>query len=328
MTSVVSTLRQAIVAFVASIFAVSSLHAQTVGQAVPITALTFQQELRVELVDFAPQNGFDLTLFASNTAGGPLVARLPFVNVFSSNAEVEAGIKPSWSFPGVPPGTYYVVMVAGIVGAPTVPAAAWRRFVIAGGCPNVPGFGVIDPLSGGQVPGQLRLFLGTSDGCASTFDLDAGTTPGGSDVARLSGVQKSVAGPTPPPGQYYVRARGRNAAGVGAYSSVLPIAVPACNIILGERPPLGTTNLRATVSGTTVTLSWTTSTPVPGFPVTYQELVVFNPGGGYENPVLLMPAATTTVSGVVPPGTYTVGVRDGNACGAAYDHDVITFVVP
>ena len=235
---------------------------------------------------------------------------------------------PYWFFPGVPRGTYYVVMVAGIVGAPTVAPSAWSRFVISGGCPSVPGFGVIDPLSGGQVPGQLRLFLGTSDGCASTFDLDAGTTPGGSDVARLSGLGKAVAGPTPPPGHYYVRARGRNAAGAGAYSSVLPIAVPPCDPNLGERPPYGPTNLIANVVGQTVTLSWTASTPVPGFPVTFQELLLFNPAGGYANPVLLLPATATSVSGVVPPGSYTVGVQDGNVCGITNNFAAVSFVVP
>lgn len=328
MTHVLPALRQGVVAVLASIFAVSTLHAQTVGQVVPITVQTFQQELLIELQDFAPQNGFDLTLFAANTAGGPLVARLPFVKVASSNGDVEAGIRPAWYFPGVPPGTYYVVMVAGIVGTPTVPAAAWRRLVIAGSCPSVPGFGVIDPLSGGQVPGQLRLFLGTSDGCASTFDLEAGTTPGGSDVARLSGLDKAVAGPTPPPGHYYVRARGRNAAGAGAYSSVLPIAVPACNPVLGERIPHGPRNLTANVVGQTVTLSWTAGMPVPGFPVTFQELLLFSPAGGYANPVLLLPATVTSVSGVVPPGSYMVGVQDGNVCGVTNQFASVSFVVP
>ncbi len=327
MTQILPTSRRCIVALIATLCAVSPLQAQAVGQVVPIKVYTYRQELQVQLQDFAPQDGFDLTLFASNTAGGPLLARLPFTNVASSNGEVEAGLKPLWNFPGVPPGAYYVVMVAGIVATPAVPASAWKGFVISGGCPSVPGFGVIDPLSGGQVPGQLRLFLGTSDGCASTFDLEAGTTPGGSDIARLSGLDKALAGPTPPPGHYYVRVRGRNTAGLGAYSSVLPIAVPACNTHLGERTPLGPTNLKASVAGNNVTLSWTTSAPIPGFPVTYQELLVF-PGGGYENPVALLPATTTSVSGVVPSGTYTVGVRDGNVCGAANDYDVIQFVVP
>lgn len=54
--------------------------------------------------------------------------------------------------------------------------------------------------------------MGTSNGCASTFDLEVGTTPGGSDIAR--------------PGADTVGVRDGDVCGAAYHYDVIELVVP------------------------------------------------------------------------------------------------------
>jgi hypothetical protein len=309
----------------AAVFVLSSLPASAaVGQSLQVDVRVFGQGVSITLLDWAvAEADAGATLFASSSPGGTLLARVPLLPPYQ--IDLEAGILPTFRFNGVPPGNYFVIMVSGVVGAPAVPLSAWRQMVVSGCCSAAPGIGFVGRDSG-QGPGTLRLFLASGDGCASTYELEAGTTPGASNIGTFTNLGQSLVVPTPPPGVYYVRARGRNAFGAGALSDVLPIAVPDCEPSLGQRPPDGPFNLRATVVGNNVTLTWTQS---PGGPAqTFQELLLLHLRVGSQPvPTLLFPATATSVSATVPSGQYQVAILGGNACGKS-DNDAVQFTVP
>ena len=309
----------------AAVFVLSSLPASAaVGQRLQTEVRVFGQSVSITLLDWAvAEADAGATLFASSAPGGPLLARVPLLPPYQM--DLEAGILPTFRFNGVPPGNYFVVMISGVVGTPTVPPSAWTQMVVSGSCSAAPGIGFVGRDSG-QGPGTLRLFLASGDGCASTYELEAGTTPGASNIGTFTNLGQSLVVPTPPPGVYYVRARGRNAFGAGALSDVLPIAVPDCNPSLGQRPPDGPSNLHATVVGNNVTLTWTQSPGGP--PQTFQELLLLHLRVGAQPiPTLLFPATATSVSATVPSGLYHVAILGGNACGKS-DGDAVQFTVP
>lgn len=311
--------------FAAALFALSSPPASAaVGQPLQIGVSVFGQAVHVVLLDWATAEGdAGATLFASSSPGGPLLARLPLLPPYEMN--LEAGILPTFRFNGVPPGNYYVVMISGVVGTPTVAPSAWTQMVVTGGCSAAPGIGFVGRDSS-AAPGTLRLLLASGDGCATTYELEAGTTPGANNIGTFTNLGQALVVPTPPPGVYYVRARGRNAFGAGALSDVLPIAVPACDPALGQRPPDGPFNIKAAVVGNTVTLTWTQSPGGP--PQTFQELLLLHLRVGAQPvPTLLFPAAATSVSATVPSGLYHVAILGGNACGKS-DVDAVQFTVP
>ncbi len=306
-------------------FAALPAAARTPGQALTFSTSVFGQLVQVVMLDYTTaeiDNG--ATLFASSSPGGPVLARVPLLPPYQYN--VEAGLSPMYNFNGVPPGVYYLVLVSGVVGAPAVPGSAWRQVVVSGGCPAaVPGIGsVVRDTS--AAPGTLGLFLASGDGCGTSYELEAGSTPGAGNIGTFTGLLQALVVPTPPPGVYYVRARGRNAFGAGAWSDVLPISVPGCVAASGQRPPDGPFLLKASVVGNNVTLTWTQSAGGP--PQTFQELLLFHLRVGAQAvPTILLPGNISSVSAAVPPGVYAVGILGGNACGKS-DSDNIQFTVP
>ena len=306
-------------------FAALPAAARTPGQALTINTYVFGQVVQVVMLDYTTaeaDNG--ATLFASGSPGGALLARVPLLPPYQYNAE--AGLSPIYNFNGVPPGTYYLVLVSGVVGAPAVPNSAWRQVVVSGGCPAaVPGIGSV-VRDTGAAPGTLGLFLASGDGCGTSYELQAGTAPGAGNIGTFTGLLQALTVPTPPPGVYYVRARGRNAFGAGEWSDVLPISVPNCVEALGQRPPDGPFLLKASVVGNNVTLTWTQSAGGPS--QIFQELLLFHQRVGAQPvPTILLPGNISSVSAAVPSGVYSVGILGGNACGKS-DIDNIQFTVP
>lgn len=310
---------------VAALLAVSAAPAAAAaGQPLHIQVGVFGQLVRITLEDWAiAEADAGATLFASSSPGGALLARVPLLPPYFK--DLEAGILPTFQFNGVPPGNYYVVMISGVVATPAVPGPAWSQLVVSGTCSGVPGIGSVTNDTT-AAPGTLRLLLASGDGCGTSYDLEAGTSPGTNNVGTFTGLGQALVVPTPPPGVYYVRARGRNASGAGALSDVLPVSVPACVDALGQRPPDGPFNLRATVVGSTVTLTWTQSPGGP--PQVFQELLLLHLRVGSQPvPTILIPGSASTVTATVPAGSYHVGILGGNACGKS-DIDTIVFTVP
>ncbi|MEZ5287771.1 MAG: hypothetical protein R2712_23805 [Vicinamibacterales bacterium] len=50
--------------------------------------------------------------------------------------------------------------------------------VVSGTCAGPPAIGFVNRDLGNAAPDAVRLFLGSGDGCATTMELEAGTTPG------------------------------------------------------------------------------------------------------------------------------------------------------
>ncbi len=327
-----SVIRASVSVLFAMFIASSPLVARTVGQALPVEVGAFSASSQVVIVTMTNASAWSVamtdggvTIFASYTAGGPVIARVPVLPPFV--VDLEAGIYPTFNFGGVPPGTYFIAMVSGVVAAPSIPVSAWRPVVVSGGCSGPPGIGFVNRDLGAESAGSVRLFMGSGDGCATTMELEAGTTPGSSNLGTVTNLGQLLVAATPPPGHYYVRARGRNAFGVGPYSSVLPVSVPACaSEPVGWLTPAFVT---VTVVGGTVTLSWAPALAPAGFPVTFYELLLYSQRVGSQPvPTVLLPATATSLSGTVPAGNYVVALVAGNACGKSDTADGIAITVP
>lgn len=262
-----------------------------------------------------------VTLFAASAPNGPILARIAYTGPFADPGE--GNYVYSWFFPGVPPGTYYVTVVLGVVAAPNIAANQWAQVVVPGGCTSVPGTGILTREATAGGPNAVQIRLATWGGCATSFLVDVGTTPGAANVTSFEQAGGALAAAGVPAGNYYVRLRGKNALGVGAYSAVLPLAVPACTTITQTDY-----NLTAAVAPGQVTLSWTPGAPPPGGPITYYEAALPAPSVPSEAwPRVLLPTLATSVTAALPPGPMTVVLMAGNACGS-WEAGIVTFTVP
>jgi hypothetical protein len=265
-----------------------------------------------------------VTLFSAHVPNGPLLARLALFPPFVSDPE--SGIPFRWNFSGVPPGSYYVAVVYGIVDAPSIPVAHWTRLVVPGACTGAPGVASVERRSPDAEPSSVQLLLTNAGGCATSYLVDVGTSPGATNVASFehAGILLSATGV--PAGSYYVRVRGRNQFGIGPHSAVLPLRVPGC---LPEPVEIGS-ELTATVAGQQVTLTWTAPVPAPqyGGPITYYELARLDGSSPLSPPVpFLFPVTASRFTATVPSGTYAVGLYAGNACWSSPIASV-AFTVP
>ncbi len=163
----------------------------------------------------------------------------------------------------------------------------------------------------GTGPNDVRLRLATWGGCASSFLVEVGTSPGTANVGTFSLPGGVLAASAVPAGSYYVRVRGQNQFGLGPHSAVLPVSVPACTTV-DETDD----QLTATVNGSQVTLNWTPGPPPPGGPATFYEIAIFAASAPLEAwPRVLLPTSATSISASVPSGPYSVALVAGNSCG-------------
>lgn len=301
--------------------------AQVVGTA--IRPLTVQADIGFAYIGFGPDPNQwtsaealgGVTLFASTAPNGPVLVRLPFLPPFESD---ELLTPPGWGFPGVPPGTYYVALIYGIVNTIDIPAEYWTQLVVPGTCTTVPGIGLANRDLAGVTPDTVRVFLSAFGGCATSYLVEAGTSPGATNVASFEqpGVLVNAGGV--PSGDYYLRVRGRNQFGVGPISAVLPVSVPACP----SEKPGEVDAITATVLGHDVTLNWTPAAAPPGRPITYYEFALLDVAPSGTPPLrYLVPGAATSLSTTLPSATYRVLIYSGNACGSE-SGAIVSFKVP
>lgn len=143
----------------------------------------------------------------------------------------------------------------------------------------------------------------------SNYAVDAGTTTGSSNLAAnvLVGNVLSVTGPPLPAGSYFVRVKAVNQFGPGPVSTEVMFTIGAVAV---PGPP---TNLVASVSGTTLSLTW--GAPASGgMPLGY----VIDAGGGPGGSNIAAGVAVGNVLGAagnVPVGQYYIRVRAVNAIG-------------
>jgi hypothetical protein len=145
-----------------------------------------------------------------------------------------------------------------------------------------------------------------SGGVVAGYQLEAGSTPGASDIAVFPMDTTTTFGVGAPNGVYYVRVRARNAVGLGPPSSEIVVDVGNC---LPDAP----VNLAFTRAGALVTLTWTAPSGPPA-PVGYRLEV--GSASGLTN--LLIDDTTgggTALTAAAPPGRYYVRIRARTSCG-------------
>ena len=149
-------------------------------------------------------------------------------------------------------------------------------------------------------------------GAVSGYQLSVGSFFHTTDlgVVETGNATTSFTATGVPPGSYYVRVRARNGSSLSAESNDVLLLVSSAAPCNG--PPGAPGWLRASTSGSTVRLSWSTAGGTPtsyvieaGSSTSLANLASFDTGGV---------ATTFTASGVAI-GTYFVRVRGKNSCG-------------
>ena len=152
--------------------------------------------------------------------------------------------------------------------------------------------------------------------------LQAGSAPGLADLAVVAlpaGVHTFAA--AAPPGTYFVRVLGVNAAGASPPSPEVAITLGP-GICTAPEPPTG---LSATTAPGGVALTWEAAT-TGAIPTGYRLEAGTVPGGTNVG-VFALPAGTSLQS-AAPAGSYHVRLAATNACGASNTSSEISFVVP
>jgi hypothetical protein len=164
----------------------------------------------------------------------------------------------------------------------------------------------------------VRLTWGPpSQGAPAAYVIEAGSSPGASNLATLDTGNSATTFTTPAPlGTYYVRVRARSGAAVGSPSNEIVVNVT------GSCPmPSTPAGLMQTVNASSVQLSWQAAAGATSY--------VLEAGSSANSSNLLASdiGNTTTLSATAPPGTYYVRVRARNACGTgAPSNEVVVLV--
>lgn len=125
--------------------------------------------------------------------------------------------------PGVPPGVYYVRLVAVNAGGAGAASNEVTLTVAAPALPTAP------TLNAPVVSGTTVSFSwtpGLGGGAPTSYVLLASTTPGGPVIASLPVSGTSIGVPNVPSGTYHVRVSGVNSVGTGAPSNSVTVVVP------------------------------------------------------------------------------------------------------
>jgi hypothetical protein len=234
-------------------------------------------------------------------------------------ATLPMGAVTQFQYPGVPPGIFYLRVVAQNAAGRSVPS----NVQVIGGTPTLPpgapaqlGFTV----NGSLV--TMTWVAPASGGSPSTYYIDAGTAPGLANIASLpTGNAVTAFSVSAPNGLYFVRVRAGNAAGLSSPSNEVAIRVgpEPCTI-----PPQAPTNLQSSVAGGVVTLTWTPPTG-PGLSGYRLEA---GSAPGLANIAVIDLGVTTVFQAAAPPGTYFVQMRSLSACGPSTPGPSVTVIVP
>ncbi len=150
--------------------------------------------------------------------------------------------------------------------------------------------------------------------------LEAGTYPGGANLGAVPlPISTSVSIPGVPPGTYFVRVYAANAAGRSLPSNEVQVDMTPGG---GCSAPAAS-SLTASVSGSTVSFSWTPVAGVSGY-----RLEVTNTPGGPTLVSNTFGAGTTSVTYPgAPAGTYYARIVTGASCGAQTTSETIALTV-
>lgn len=240
------------------------------------------------------------TLFAGSAPGRVDLAAIP--------------IRGATSFSAVAPtGLYYLTVVARNGYGTSAPS---NEVAVQAGCvaaPPAPG-----ALGYTRFGGAVRLAWNAA-ATASAYHLEAGQSPGATDIGTLPLGNVTSFAATVPLGVYYVRVRAVNGCGVGPASNEV-----AVNLDGATPPPATPTGFTASVSGRTVAFQITPAT-TGGMAMGFQVEAGVAPG---TTIAVLPTAATTLVVPNAPPGTFYVRVRAVNPAGISAPTADVTVVIP
>lgn len=299
--------RRAVLTAVAVLVAVAARPAAAqIGDPVPslittITGGSFAIEVDCDNDDTAQDlsNTLGMTLVGAMAPGGPVLGSLHAPPMVSGCQVIAAA---------PPPGTYYVLVVYGNTTSVNASPSDWIRIDIAPACVGVPNPPTLTAAINGP---NVTLTTAGSGGCAYNYvELEAGTSPGSKNLGTFP-LSSSVFNATVPPGNYYVRARAVNQYGKSAPSDEVPISSPGCTSV-----PQAPVTWNSTVNGNLVTLSWTQTAGVPGPPISFYQLEIFDLTLPNVHPVVdrIVLPPVTSISAPVPAGNYQLRLRSGNQC--------------
>jgi hypothetical protein len=156
--------------------------------------------------------------------------------------------------PGIPNGTYFVRIRARNAAGTSAPSNEITITGGSGGCaPGPPG-----TLSVTVAGPNVTFQWGAAAGGPTSYVLEAGTSPGSSNLVAFDVGLTTQFAVTAPPGVYYVRVRARNACGSSAPSN--EVTVPAGQ---GCTPPGAPPNFTVSLAGRVMTLAWGAATGQP-----------------------------------------------------------------
>jgi hypothetical protein len=198
---------------------------------------------------------------------------------------------------------------------------------IQGQCPSVlspPGepTNLTASVTGSSV--TLNWSAPTSGGAVASYVVEAGVTPGSSNVTVVDtgSTATSLTATSVPTGAYFVRVKGKNAAGTSGPSNEVAVLVGGPGPCTS--PPGAVTGLSAAVSGQTVTLTWT----APSGSVTTYIVEAGSFSGGTNIAQFPTGNANTTLTAVAGSGTYFVRVKASNVCGTGPSSNEVIISVP
>ena len=247
-----------------------------------------------------PAAGAVPTFYVLEGGTAPGLSTLPAINT--------DGRATAWTST-LPSGTYFFRARSGnSAGTSAVSNEVVVRVDATSGLPGPP-LGFVVGVADTQV--TLHWRPATIGGAPSMWQLEVGTTPGGSEVESvpLPVTELSVSGALAP-GDYFARVRGINAAGQGPASNEARFRVgdvSACD--LPDPPVL----LPATVSGSSVTLSWR---PPRNAAVASYRLLAGSAPGASDLAVFDVGPVTAFVADAGP-GIYYVTLLAINSCGTS-----------
>jgi endonuclease/exonuclease/phosphatase family metal-dependent hydrolase len=248
-------------------------------------------------------------LEASLSPGGPLIASMPVVGT-------------TLDVPNVPNGVYYVRVRA--LNASGVSAPSHEVVVVVpadGGCTGLPG--APESLRGSATNNQVTLsWRAPANDCGViSYSVQAGSTPGATDIAVVNVGNARAVSSSAPPGTYYVRVVAVNALGGSVASNEVAVSVPGGGCMAAPHP---SQDLRARVTGSTVTLSW--SPPADGCASTTYTVHAGSYPGQSDLGVVSVGAATS-LTATASAGTYYVHVVASNALGTSAPSAPVSVIV-
>lgn len=179
-----------------------------------------------------------------------------------------------------------------------------------------------------QTSGRTVTFTWTASvagAAATSYLLEAGSGPGLANLARLDtgSPASSFVVSNVPPGTYWVRVRGSNAAGTGAPSQDVAIVMGTSSGCVGL--PGTPVLLTPVVTGNNVSLNWTA--PSAGAMPSGYVLMAGSRSGAADLAYFNTGSASTSFSASAPTGLYYVRVAGANACGVGLASNEVSFTL-